>query len=241
MHRVLILIALCCAWLAAQQPARPTPADPSKFLTQPLITEHLHRRSLGARLQREDLHLSVARHRRRRPAGRSRQPLRDARLPRALDGRDRRQGHRPRRRARHQGRAVGRPADVGAGRGGEGRQVLPVLPGEGQAGRLPHRRGRWRQARRAVQGAARTPSRARSASTRRCSRTPTASTTCTSAASGAGSCSAGRRGSYVAKDVYPAKDQPALTREGRAPAATTCSASPRRRGTSSSSTRAASR
>ena len=39
MHRVLILIALCCAWLAAQQPARPTPADPSKFLTQPLVPD----------------------------------------------------------------------------------------------------------------------------------------------------------------------------------------------------------
>ena len=39
MHRVLILIALCGVCLAAQQPARPTPADPSKFLTQPLISD----------------------------------------------------------------------------------------------------------------------------------------------------------------------------------------------------------
>ena len=35
----------------------------------------------------------------------------------------RRPGDRPRRRARHQGRAVGRPADVGARRRREGRQV----------------------------------------------------------------------------------------------------------------------
>ncbi len=39
MHRVLILIALCGVCLAAQQPARTTPADPSKFLTQPLISD----------------------------------------------------------------------------------------------------------------------------------------------------------------------------------------------------------
>jgi hypothetical protein len=38
MHRVLILIAAFCTCLAAQQPARPTPADPAKFLTQPLIS-----------------------------------------------------------------------------------------------------------------------------------------------------------------------------------------------------------
>ena len=50
--------------LAAQAPK----PDPSKFLTQPLIPGHLHRRSFRARLQREDLHLSVARHRRRRAA-----------------------------------------------------------------------------------------------------------------------------------------------------------------------------
>ena len=85
---------------------------------------------------------------------RSRQPFRDAGLSRLLDGRDRRAGHRSRRRARHQGRAVGRPADVGAGRRREGGQVLPVLPGEGQAGRLPDRRRRRRQARGSVQGAA---------------------------------------------------------------------------------------
>ena len=45
------------------------------------------------------------------------------------------------RRAGHQERAVGGQADVGAGRGGAGWQVLPVLPREGQAGRLPDRRG----------------------------------------------------------------------------------------------------
>jgi hypothetical protein len=39
MHRVVILIAAFCACLTAQQPAaRPTPADPSKFLTQPIIS-----------------------------------------------------------------------------------------------------------------------------------------------------------------------------------------------------------
>jgi Glycosyl hydrolases family 43 len=38
MHRVLVLIAVCCACLAAQQPAPPMPADPAKFLTQPIIT-----------------------------------------------------------------------------------------------------------------------------------------------------------------------------------------------------------
>jgi hypothetical protein len=37
MHRVFILIAVCCTCLTAQQPAAPTPADPAKFLTQPLL------------------------------------------------------------------------------------------------------------------------------------------------------------------------------------------------------------
>jgi hypothetical protein len=37
MHRVFILFAVCCTWLTAQEPAAPTPADPAKFLTQPLL------------------------------------------------------------------------------------------------------------------------------------------------------------------------------------------------------------
>ena len=173
---------------AARQPQ----PDPAKFLTQPLVARSLHCRSVRARLQRQDLHLSVARHRCRRACRRSRQPLRDARLSRLLDGGDWRAGHRSRRRARHQGRAVGRPPDVGAGRRRERRQVLPVLSGEGQAGRLPHRRRRRRQARRAVHGAAGADRGQLQHRSRPCSRTPTASTTCISAASGADSCSAGR-------------------------------------------------
>ena len=40
MHRAFLLIAAFCTGLAAQQPAaRPTPADPAKFLTQPIISE----------------------------------------------------------------------------------------------------------------------------------------------------------------------------------------------------------
>ena len=101
-------------------------------------------------------------------------------------------GHRSRRCAGHQERAVGGTADVGARRGGEGRQVLPVLSGEGQAGRVPDRRGRRRDAGRPVHRAAGANRPAATASIPRCSRTPTASTTCISAASGAGSCSAGR-------------------------------------------------
>ena len=77
------------------------------------------------------------------PQRRPRQPLRHARLPAPSTRQHRRHGHGSPRRARHQGRAVGRPPDVGAGRRGEGRQVLPVLPGEGQAGRVPHRRRPW--------------------------------------------------------------------------------------------------
>ena len=40
MHRAFLLIAAFCTGLAAQQPAaRPTPADPAKFLTQPIVSE----------------------------------------------------------------------------------------------------------------------------------------------------------------------------------------------------------
>ena len=74
----------------------------------------------------------------------------------------------------------------------KGGKVLPVLSGQGQAGRVPHRRGGRQQSGRTVHGASPNPSRAVTASTRPCSRTPTGSTTCTSAASGADSCSGGR-------------------------------------------------
>ena len=126
-----------------------SPAPAAKFLTQPLVSG-IYTADPSAHVFNGKIYIyPLARHRRRHSRRRPRQPLRHARLPRVLDGRHRRDGHGSRRRARHQGRAVGRPADVGAGRRREGRQVLPVLPGEGQAGRLPHRRGRRRQARRA--------------------------------------------------------------------------------------------
>ena len=102
--------------------------------------------------------------------------------------------HRSRRRARHQERAVGGPSDVGARRRGEGRHAtylyfpakdkqdvfrIGVAVGSNAAGPV-HR----------AAAADRGQLQHRS---RRCSRTTTASTTCISAASGAASCSAGRR------------------------------------------------
>ena len=191
-----------------QQAPKP---DPAKFLTQPLVRD-LYTADPSAHVFNGKIFIyPVARHRCRRARRRSRQPLRDARLSRLLDGADRRAGHRSRRRARHQERALGRPSDVGAGRRRERRQVLPVLSGEGQAGRLPDRRRRRRQPRRPVHGRSRSRSPAASASTRPCSRTAMASPTCTSAASGADSCSAGRLARTQAEDIYPAKDQPALS------------------------------
>ena len=65
------------------------------------------------------------------------------------------QGHRPRRRARHQGRALGWPSDVGARRRGEGRPVLPLFPGEGQ-GRTPSASA-WRWAARPRDRSRRSP------------------------------------------------------------------------------------
>ena len=130
---------------------------------------------------------------------------------------DRRRGDRSPRRAGHQGCAVGGTPDVGAGRGGEGRQVLPVFPGQGQTGRVPHRRGRRRQPGGPVQGAARSRSRAATPSIRPCSRTTTASTTCTSAASGAGSCRSGSRATTRPMTMRsPPDDQPALLPSSRA-------------------------
>ena len=83
-------------------------------------TPPILRRSFDGRI----LHLSLARHRRRHPRRRSREPLRHARLPRALDGTHRRKGDGSRRGAGHQGRAVGGQANVGAGRRGEERHLL---------------------------------------------------------------------------------------------------------------------
>ena len=82
--------------------------------------------------------------------------------------------------------------DVGARRRRPRRQVLPLLPREGQAGRLPHRRGRRRRRRPAPSRPSPRPSRARTAWTPPSSPMSTARRTCTSAASGVGSCSAGR-------------------------------------------------
>ena len=209
-------IAMSRDGLVAAQAPQAGPGEVPDAAARP---RHLHGRSVRACLRRQDLHLPVARHRGRRAGGRSRQPLRHARLPRVLDGRRRRQGHRPRRRARHQGRPVGGTADVGARRGGEGRQVLPVLSGEGQAGRLPHRRGGRRQARRSVQGASAAADRRQlqhrpgglqgqrrqvlHVLRRHLGRTAAA---------------VGDRHLQAAKDVYPANDQPALSAEDRAPA-----------------------
>ena len=206
--------------VAAQAPANASQTEPAKprFLTQPLVTRHLHRRPVGARVQRQDLHLSVARHRRRR----ARRTI-SAAISRcatttccrwtriggtvtdhgvALDIKD----------VPWAGRQMWAPD--AAEKDGKYYLYFPakdkqdvfrigVAVGDKPGG--------------SVQGASRSRSRAASASIRRCSRTTTASTTCTSAASGAGSCSAGRPGTYMPKDVYPANDQPALSAEGRAP------------------------
>ena len=114
----------------------------------------LHCGSLRARVRRTHLRLSVARHRGGRARGRPRQPLCDARLPRAVDGWFRRPRDGARGRARHQGRALGGTPDVGARRRRPRRQVLSLLPREGQAGRLPDRRGRLDVADRPLQGRA---------------------------------------------------------------------------------------
>ena len=89
-------------------------SDPAKFLTQPLVKE-IYTADPSAHVFGGQIYIyPVARHRGGDTPGRPGQPLRHARLPRAVHGRGRRAGHRARRRPRHQGRSLGGPADVGA-------------------------------------------------------------------------------------------------------------------------------
>ena len=85
-------------------------------------------------------------------------------------------------------RAMGRQGDVGSRRRPQGRHVLPVLPGDGPPGRLPHRRRDVDEPDRAVQRPTRSRSRAATRSTPPCSPTTTARRTCSSAGSRAASC-----------------------------------------------------
>src|SRR6478736_1105642 len=101
---------------------------------------HLHRRPVGPRLWRTDLHLPVARPA-RRPAGeRSRGSLWHDGLPCAVAGPSRGARAGSRRGAAREECSVGGAADVGARRGLPERPLLPLFSGEEQGRRLPHRR-----------------------------------------------------------------------------------------------------
>ena len=132
MRRLAIVCGVCAVSSALvfgdQRGAAPR-QDPAKFLTQPLVTDiytadpsaHVFNgkifiypsHDIDAGIPADDLGSHFA--------------MRDYHVL-SMDA-HRRKSHRSRCRARHQERAVGRPADVGAGRGGERRQVLSVLPG----------------------------------------------------------------------------------------------------------------
>lgn len=121
------------AFISSAQPSRlPHRPPAARHHARAPRQAHLHGGPVRARVRRQDLRVPVARPRDGHRVQRQRRPVRHGRLPRAVDGRGRRPGHRPRRRAQRRAGALGRQADVGARLRREGRQVLLLLPRAGQ-------------------------------------------------------------------------------------------------------------
>ena len=230
MHRAFLLIAAFCTGLAAQQPAaRPTPADPAKFLTQPLVSDiytadpsaHVFngriyiypshdfeagvpQDDLGSHFAMRDYHVlsmdSVG------------GPVTDHGV--ALDIKD----------VPWAGRQMWAPD--AAEKDGKYYLYFPVKDKQDVfrigAAVSDNPAGPFKAQPQAI--------RAASAWTRRSSRTATASTTCTSAASGAGSSSAGRPAIQAAGRL-PGRRSAGADAEGRARCGDDMSGSPKSRAT----------